>query len=419
MGSFTTISHDLLMKLLEKKIEDPRFLSLIKAMLDAGYLEDWTYYATYSGVPQGSIVSPILANVYLHELDLFMKDLKQNFDQGKKRKKNPPYNNYTSKIARLRKKWDTLKRKGAKKEELQDIQKEIRRVDQLRKRLPCGDPFDASYKRLYYCRYADDFAIGIIGSQVDAENVRQEVKRCIQETLKLTIAEEKSHISPSKKGMLFVGYEVKTYSGKRTVKVKRGSRHTTQKSISERIQFHVPKGKLQKFCSTKRYGNYETFKALHKKEWTQLSDAEIILAYNGELRGLANYYARAQGVKREMDKLARLWWVSLLKTLASKHKMSVQKAANRLKRDDGYALVVKGEKKTRIIRIFRLKDLKQPLPTNPEIDTSPNTFALTLSRSELIKRLNAKKCEYCETTQGPFEVHVRRFGGRDRAHQTV
>src|SRR6266566_5370146 len=142
-------------------------------------------------------LSPILANVYLHELDLFMKDLKQKFDQGKKRKKHPPYNNYTSKIARLRKKWDTLKRKGAKKEELQDIQKEIRRVDQLRKRLPCGDPFDASYKRLYYCRYADDFAIGIIGSQVDAENVRQEVKRFIQETLKLTIAEEKSHISPS------------------------------------------------------------------------------------------------------------------------------------------------------------------------------------------------------------------------------
>jgi len=116
-----------------------------------------------------------------------------------------------------------------------------------------------------------------------------------------------------------------------------------------------------------------------------------------------------------MDKLARLWWVSLLKTLASKHKMSVQKAANRLKRDDGYALVVKGEKKTRIIRIFRLKDLKQPLPTNPEIDTSPNTFALTLSRSELIKRLNAKKCEYCETTQGPFEVHhIRKL--KDVAH---
>ena len=42
---FTTIKHDLLMQLLRKKIEDERFLHLIQAMLDAGYLEDWTYHA--------------------------------------------------------------------------------------------------------------------------------------------------------------------------------------------------------------------------------------------------------------------------------------------------------------------------------------------------------------------------------------
>jgi group II intron reverse transcriptase/maturase len=60
---FTTISHDLLMGLLRKKIADERFLRLIQAMLDAGYLEEWTYHKTYSGVPQGSIVSPVLANI--------------------------------------------------------------------------------------------------------------------------------------------------------------------------------------------------------------------------------------------------------------------------------------------------------------------------------------------------------------------
>src|SRR5947208_1028701 len=129
---FTTINHEMLMRLLEKKIEDTRFLRLIQAMLDAGYLEDWTYHATYSGVPQGSIVSPILANVYLHELDLFMKDLKQQFERGKKRKKNNLYNRHSSYIERLRKKIDNLKGKEDKTKELQDIQKEIRRVDRLR-----------------------------------------------------------------------------------------------------------------------------------------------------------------------------------------------------------------------------------------------------------------------------------------------
>src|SRR5229473_5502537 len=91
---FTTIDHDLLMQLLQKKIEDKRFLNLIQAMLKAGYLEDWQFHATYSGVPQGSICAPILANVYLHELDCFMKTVKRRFDQGKKRKENPLYRRY-------------------------------------------------------------------------------------------------------------------------------------------------------------------------------------------------------------------------------------------------------------------------------------------------------------------------------------
>jgi group II intron reverse transcriptase/maturase len=402
---FTSIPHDLLMRLLEQKIEDKRFLRLIQAMLDAGYLEDWTYHSTYSGVPQGSIVSPVLANIYLHELDCFMKTLKKDFDQGKKRKRNPPYYRYCGKIERLRRKWDMLKGKEENKQKLQEIQQEIRRVDKLRKRIPSGDPFDAGYKRLFYCRYADDFAIGIIGSYTDAETVKRQVSDFIEGTLKLTIAKEKSHISHSKKGMIFVGYEVRTYSGDKTIKMKRGNRHTTFKSVSERLQLHIPQEKLQKFCAAKGYGNYETTKAIHKKEWTQSSDAEIILAYNGELRGLANYYALATNAKMVMHKLAHVWRVSLLKTLACKHKSSVNKMAKRLKTDDGYALVVPGEKKTRVIKLFRLKDLEPPRPDNSTIDEQPNTYIWTLSRSEVIKRLNREQCEYCETKQGPFEVH--------------
>jgi group II intron reverse transcriptase/maturase len=402
---FTTIKHDLLMGFLAKKIEDKRFLRLIQAMLDAGYLEDWTYHTTYSGVPQGSIVSPVLANVYLHELDRFMKNVKERFDQGKGRARNPIYKRYTDKIARLRRKWDRLKRKGGKKQELQNIQREIRQVDQLRKRIPSGDPFDREYKRLFYCRYADDFAIGIIGSLADAEAIRREVTDFIQEMLKLTIAEEKSHIRHSQKGMIFVGYEVRTYSGDRIIKGKRGNRHTTVKSISERIQLHIPPGKLLKFCREKGYGNYVATKAIHKPEQMHLADAEIILAYNAELRGLANYYALATGVKTVMNKLAWIWQTSLFKTLANKHKTSVKEIAERLKTEDGYKLIVQGEEKTRVIRIFQLKDLKKPSPTDPQVDTQPNVYIWTLSRSEVVKRLNRGRCEYCETTQGPFEVH--------------
>src|SRR6266436_9660585 len=119
---FNTIPHDLLVELLSKKIEDTRFLRLIQAMLDAGYLEDWRYHATYSGVPQGSICAPILANVLLHELDTFMGTMKRRFDQGKKRKENPMYRRYSYQIRRLRKEGDSLKGKEEGQHELQRIQ---------------------------------------------------------------------------------------------------------------------------------------------------------------------------------------------------------------------------------------------------------------------------------------------------------
>ncbi len=402
---FDTINHELLMALLAKKIEDKRFLHLIQAMLDAGYLEDWTYHATYSGVPQGSICAPILANVYLHELDLFMKDMKERFEKGKKRKKNLIYNRYTNTIKRLRKEIDDLKGKEGKEETLQALQQEIRRIDQLRKQLPSGDPFDTEYKRLYFCRYADDFIVGIIGSHQDAERVRQEMRNFIEETLKLTIAEEKSHIQPSKKGATFVGYEVKTYSGDRIVKVKRGPRHTTFKAVSERLQLHIPSGKQQQFCSNKGYGDYATTKAAHRRGLTQQSDAEIIIAFNGELRGLMNYYALAFNVKTHMNKLYYIWKRSLLKTLANKHKTSTTKIIKRLKTEEGLVLTVQGKKKTRTMRVFQLKDFEPIASHHAKVDTPPNIFMLTLNRSELIRRLNASQCEYCETTSGPFEVH--------------
>ena len=136
-----------------------------------------------------------------------------------------------------------------------------------------------------------------------------------------------------------------------------------------------------------------------------LTDAEIILAYNGEFRGLANYYALATGVKKTLHKLEWIWQTSLLKTLASKHKTGVNKVAKQLRTEGGLRLTVKREQEIRSISVFRLKDLRKPAPQNPQLDVPPNGYIWTLSYSEVMKRLNRKQCEYCETTEGPFEVH--------------
>src|SRR5258708_17335020 len=102
------------------------------------------------------------------------------------------------------------------------------------------------------------------------------------------------------------------FKGKRNIKKNGATRHITVKSVSERIQLHIPPDKLQKVCAAKGYGNYQTTKAIHKKEWTQSSDAEIILAYNGELRGFANYYALALNATTVRHKRSQLPLASLL-----------------------------------------------------------------------------------------------------------
>ena len=146
-------------------------------------------------------------------------------------------------------------------------------------------------------------------------------------------------------------------------------------------------------------------RVVSRAELTPLSDAEILLAYNGELQGLAQYYALACGVKQRMNKLAYIWQTSFFKTLAHKHRQSVQQIVTRLKTDDGSVLTVPEKDRTRILHLFGLKNLRPPAPSRWDIDQPPNTLQFTLSRWELIRRLNRRRCEYCETTQGPFEVH--------------
>lgn len=81
-GCFDNIDHSTLIGVLNRKIKDASFLNLIRMFLKSGYMEDWDFYETYSGCPQGGIISPILANVYLNELDRYITQLKKEFDHG-------------------------------------------------------------------------------------------------------------------------------------------------------------------------------------------------------------------------------------------------------------------------------------------------------------------------------------------------
>lgn len=407
---FDSINHEKMIELLEKKVDDHKIIRLIKMMLKAGYMEDWRYNRTFSGTPQGGVISPILANIYLHELDMFMKNLAASFDMGKVRKPNPEYHQLDRKMNHILRRYRRLKcgwKKGTPPENAREVclQDRKRVAEQMRK-LPSKDPFDAKFKRLRYVRYADDFIIGIIGSRKDAEMVLGKVIAFLKDELHLEVAESKTCIQHAKDGVRFLGYDIRSYWSERlTKRIVRG-KAVVRRSLRGDMQLHVPPEKMAKFCRDKGYGNYETFRAASRKGLLLRSDAEIVSVFNAEMRGLANYYSLASGYKAAMNKLIGMGQYSCFATLAHKHKTKTPKIMRKMRQPyGGYALqeIVNGSPK--LFKLFRLATHVRPAVRTPSVDIPQSTYWLTLNGTELIRRMNANTCEYCGKAGGYTEVH--------------
>jgi len=185
-GFFDNINHTILLNLLNKKIKDPRFVGLISDLIKVIVKEDGKPSEfNMVGSPQGSILSPLLSNIYLHEFDKFMEEYILKFNKGKTRKTNPAYKNY-------KKKKKALRDQGIK---------EARKIGYSIK-----IPRDNSYRRMNYVRYADDFFITIIGSKADAVEIKKNCSEFL-DSLNLTLSEEKTLITnPKDRPVAFLGY---------------------------------------------------------------------------------------------------------------------------------------------------------------------------------------------------------------------
>jgi RNA-directed DNA polymerase len=395
-GFFDNMKHDIMIQLLEKKIDDERFINLIKAFLKAGYFEDWKYHKTHSGTPQGGIVSPILSNIYLHELDEFIQELTNQFTVGKKRPANPEYRKLCNLKTKIRKE---IKRIGQQPELVERLEE----ANQRQKEIPSGDTHSNSFKRLKYCRYADDFIIGIIGSKDEAQEIKSNVVDFLDKGLALQVAEDKTRIASGTEGIKFLSYEISTQRNDSITKTQVKGTYSTRRVINESIKLSVPPEKVIAFNDTYGYGDWQSNEPKHRAELLRGSDVEIIETYNAELRGLANYYNLAGNMKKQLGKIQYLSQYSLFKTLSGKHKCSITQTITRLSRGNEFAHRYQKEERVSEIKIFQLKHMdKSPKYMEDEI---PKTLFLTASGSELIRRMNAKECEHCRQTDLPTEVH--------------
>jgi len=143
-GCFDNIDHEILMAILARDIQDGRLLNLLRMSLEAGFMEDWQYNRTYSGTPQGGILSPLLANIYLNELDAYIEEvLIPQHSRGKRRAINLEYYRLGYYIKCARKAGDVER---------------LKQLELQRRTLPAQDVNDPNFRRLQYIRYADDCA---------------------------------------------------------------------------------------------------------------------------------------------------------------------------------------------------------------------------------------------------------------------
>ena len=410
-GFFDNINHNKMIEFLEKKIDDKRIIHIIRQMLKDGYAQDWKYNATWSGTPQGGVISPILANIYLHELDTFMEDMICQFNKGERRKDNPDYKKLCRQMVITNRKLRELRQKFKEGKPLNDARKEIlcerREIQKKMRVINSRLHVDSEYRRLRYVRYADDFIIGVIGTRKEAESVMLQVKEYINNVLLLEVSEEKTCIADANDGVRFLGYDIKTYTSTKTTKIAWGKGTCNRRTISEKMQLHIPSEKMFQYASKNGYGDMAIFRPKSRPALLRRSDVEILMTYNAEMRGLANYYSLAQGYKTALQRVIGLAQWSFFATLSHKHKSSIGKVARKMKlsAQSGYELKVNINGIPKSYRLFRLKDHEPPKIHNSNVDTPWDTTRFTMTRSELVQRLNANTCEYCGKTGGYMEVH--------------
>lgn len=407
-GFFDNINHEILINMLKERIADDRFIRLIRKFLNAGYIEDWVFRKSYSGTPQGGIISPILANIYLDKFDKYMKEYILRFDKGTRRKENPIAKRLGHQKAKLKKKLENVNDETQRKQ----LNEQIRGIIKERLKYPAGDEMDSNIKRLKYVRYADDFLISVIGSKEDCRQIKDDIKNYLYNVLKLELSDEKTLITNAQKSAKFLGYDIFVRNSNDTHRDKNG--HLVR-SYDHKIVLYVTtevmRNKLLAYKAvkiTKKNGT-EFWKPTGRSYMRNLDDLEIISQYNSEIIGFYNYYSIANN-SCIIDSFYNIMEYSMYKTYAGKYRTSKKKIIAKYKKKGVFAIPYTNKRGHIFYREFYDKGFKRNETPDVNLnDSLPNTIAITGGRNGLITRLQAGVCELCGSTDELEMHHVRKL----------
>jgi group II intron reverse transcriptase/maturase len=413
---FDKINHEILLRKLEDFC-DQATVELIRKLLKAGYVDIHNFSGsseqTDIGTPQGSLISPILCNLYLHELDIFVRDtLLPVYNRGEYRSNTPEY---------------------SKRKSLTEFDKEVLSVYPELKgaiarvkhnkfvlggKFSATDGFDPNFRRLGYVRYADDFLLGFIGPRTEAESISEAIKGKLAE-LKLEVNAKKSKIyHGSDVGIKYLGAYIRFFSQNK-VKVREDG-HVCDEISKEVNKLHaqsvttahmrVPVDDIlqrlvdRKLAKRRKDG---TVRGTAVLQMSMLEDTKIVQRFSSIIRGLLNYYSFVNH-RSDLWKIFAVLRKSCALTLGAKKKIG---SAARVYALFGPELKVKDNLGTNVAKLEYPKSLKT------KIDFKTGNRGV--EHSEILKieshatlgstRTNIKtstRCEYegCEETKN-LEAH--------------
>ena len=403
-GFFDNIDHDVLVGILRERISDDRFIRLIRKFLKAGYVEDWTFHNTYSGTPQGGIVSPILANIYLDKLDKYVKEYIRHFDMGTKRRPGKESNDLANERKRTVRKLKKVK-DGTEKAALVA---RLKAIEQERAAFPSGDEMDGSYRRLKYIRYADDFILGVIGSKEDALRIKEDIKSFLSESLALELSEEKTLITHTGKSAKFLGYEITVTRDNHQRRDVRGClRRTYGKRVRLNVSMATLRDKLLEYgaMEIKLRNGKEVWKPKCRSGLIFNDDLEILDRYNRETVGFCNYYLIANNCV-VLHNFRYIMEYSMYKTFAGKYRSTVRKINKKYRYNKLFTVKYEQKGAIKSRTFYKTSFKRRTTAFNGSCDIEPYSIA-DVSRTNLTDRLKAEKCELCGATGKLIMHHVR------------
>jgi group II intron reverse transcriptase/maturase len=302
---FDKVNHNLMKSLLLKRVDDRKFVNLIDKILKARVLDENKneIYPTI-GTPQGGVISPLLSNIVLHELDQFMEGKIKEFNKGERRRMNPEYK-------RL------YKRGGVK----------------LARSVKYGDHWDPNYRRMGYVRYADDFLVAVIGTKQEAEEARGEIREFLKATLKLELNMEKTYITNiGLKPVGFLGYNIarptpKMYTYQKAIHI--GTRTKTRVLRSSSVYLMPDTNSIVNRLASK---GFCTKGGDPRPNFYYLPQPQSVANQNVSsiLRGLERYYHLAENKRQIINRISYIVRFSMAKMFAAKFKLGSMKKVFRM-----------------------------------------------------------------------------------------